>query len=126
MNIQRRFANFIVFALLAGSGCSRAVKPEGIYTFHSAGIIERLELRSDGAFTQIISEAGRGYTNDGRWSIENLRVLKLRPFLVRFDTRSEREITPMKYSLYTGRLEQRGTRIAFDDFSKYFLLREGH
>src|SRR5689334_12071253 len=110
--------------LLASGGCSRAIKPEGTYAFRTNNFSEKIELRSGGGFTQTIYDSGLFYTNSGRWALENSRILTLRPFLVRFDTRLERMMAPTGYTLYDGRLERGGMRISFDDDGKYFLVRE--
>jgi|SRR6266850_1597436 len=111
-------------ACFATTACSPRLKPEGIYTFSSSGVSEKLELQSSGAFTQTISDAGILYTNAGRWTLQNGTILSFGPFLVRFDTRSERMIAPTEYSLYSGRIEQSGALVVFDDEGKYYIGRQ--
>lgn len=113
-------------AAVSLNGCE-APKPsdlEGSYTLRTDELQESLELKSGGVFAQQITIDGRTFTTTGEWLIEKPRGLKLRDFLVRFDTSSGKIIDPpQKYGAYFGYWNPSRKRIVFDDEGKYFLDR---
>ncbi|HZJ16992.1 MAG TPA: hypothetical protein VFD27_18195 [Chthoniobacteraceae bacterium] len=73
-------------------------------------------------FEQQITIDGKAFTATGQWLVEKPRRVKLRDFLVRFDTATGKRIEfPEKYGAYIGYWNPQQKRIVFDDEGKYFL-----
>ena len=119
-----------IFVCLVGMLCfdgCEVPKPsdfEGSYSFRSDEVQETLDLKPNGAFAQKLTIDGNTFTAVGEWVIEKPRGIKLRDFLVRFDTSSGKTIKPpQKYGAYIGYWNPQRRRIVFDDEGKYFLDR---
>jgi len=111
-------------AALSLNGCDSASRHdlEGSYAFRAGDVQETLELKPDGAFAQKITIDGNAFTGAGEWVFEKPRGIKLRDFLVRFDTSSGKTIDPpQKYGAYLGFWNPQRKRIVFDNEGKYFL-----
>src|SRR5437763_1589733 len=87
----------------------------GIYTFTGSGSSETLELKEGGTFSQTIEDSGRIYKAEGTWSLQKRRNIKLHGFLVRFDTSTQRAVSPREYLGYNGYFDPTRQRIVFDD-----------
>jgi hypothetical protein len=117
-------ASVFLAALFGGCGGPSPTDLEGVYTFTGSGTSETLELKQAGAFSQTIDDSGRIYKAEGTWSLQNSRNIKLLGFLVRFDTRTQRGVSPREYLAYNGYFDQSQKRIVLDDDGKYFLNRK--
>lgn len=113
-----------VAAALCFNGCESASTRdlEGTYSFRTEELQETLKLKDDGTFTQEITIDGRKFSSAGEWVIEKPNRIKLRDFLVRFDTFSGKIVEPpQKYGAYIGFWSPRKKCIEFDEGNKYFL-----
>lgn len=121
--LQKRI--FLFLSALSLHSCSSQPRTacDGIYVFQGDGVEDRLELDPDGRFTQKIWIEGTTFMAKGTWTAESNRI-KLRDFLVRFDTSSGKVIEPpKKYSVYIGFWDSKRRRISFDEDGAYFVTK---